>query len=370
LSLSTDNFRRAALEAVKKELREGLWPVWTKYELVPCETPATSRYIHAPSVYRPDDLQWSTEPVELEWNELVSAYRPLVDTPELFLEFARLADNEGLDAELGTDKNADVALAWAELYGVLGLTPTQGQAFSQPAFDLLHGGGERLSILDPRDPERPQVVVADGTVESVLKVADITTQQSYGQRRDVQGGRNDTVEAFALEAWTAHTALRLYEAANAEPEPKTDTIRHYWRATAPSSGSMPPASEEEAKTWALEWVKEATLSRIRGYVYPQPYRTDQGFVQGMRFESLLDAIWLQMLWLLTAGNKVRKCEFRYCDKVITFKNPDQYEDPGTNKNARRKYRTRVDKYYCDHLCVAKESYHRNKDKKKRATAGR
>jgi hypothetical protein len=124
-----------------------------------------------------------------------------------------------------------------------------------------------------------------------------------------------------------------------------------------------------AKTWAEEWIVNAMLSRIRGYVYPQPYRADRGFVQGMRFESLLDAIWLQMLWLLTAGNNVRKCEFRYCDKVITFKNPDQYEDPGLNKNARRKYRTRVDKYYCDHLCVAKESYHRNKDKKKHAGTG-
>jgi len=332
--------------------------------------PATARYIHAPSVYRPDDLRESTEPVELEWNELVSAYRPLVDTPELFLDFARLADDKELDAELGTDKNADIALGWAQVYGVLGLTPTQSQELSKPAFDLFHGGGEKLSILDPRDPERPQVVVADGTVEGVLKIADITTQQTHGHRRDVQGGHKDTVEAFALEAWTAHTALRLYEAANADAGPKTDTIRHFWKSMAPSSGSMPPASPEEAKTWAEEWIVNAMLSRIRGFVYPQTYRADQGFVQGMRFESLLDAMWLQLLWLLTAGSHVRTCEFRYCDKVITFEKPDQYEDPGTNKNARRKYRTRVDKYYCDHLCVAKESYHRNKDKKKRATAGR
>jgi hypothetical protein len=293
----------------------------------------------------------------------------LVDTPELFLEFARLADDNGLDVELGADKNADVALAWAETYGVLGLTPTQGQELSRPGFDLFHGGGERLSILDPGDPERPRVVVADGTVESVLKIADITTQHTHGQRRDVQGGQGDTVEAFALEAWTAHTALRLYEAANADAGPKADAIRHLWESMAPSSGTTPPASSEEAKKWGLEWVEKATLSRIRGFVYPQTYRTDQGFVQGMRFESLLDAMWLQMYWLLTAGNNVRKCEFRYCDRVITFKNPDQYEDPGASKNARRKYRTRADKYYCDHLCVAKESYHRNKNEKKRAVTG-
>jgi hypothetical protein len=286
----------------------------------------------------------------------------LVDTPELFLEFARLADDGGLDAELGADKNADVALSWAETYGVLGLTPTQGQELSKPAFDLFHGGGERLSILDPRDPERPQVV-ADGTVESVLKVADITTQHIHGQRRDVQGGQNDTVEAFALEAWTANTALRLYEAASRDAGPKTDTILRLWESMAPSSGSMPPASPDEAKTWALVWVKEATLSRIRGYVYPQLYEADQGFVQGMRFESLLDAMWLEMLWLLTAGNNVRRCAYFGCRKVITFERPDQLEKPGTNKNSRRKYRPRVDKEHCNHKCVANASYHRNKDKK-------
>jgi len=290
-----------------------------------------------------------------------------VDTPGLFLEFARLADNEGLDAELGTDNNAEVAYTWAETYGVLGLTPTQGLELYEPVFDLFHGG-ERLSILDARDSENLQVIVADGSAESVLKIANITTQHSHRRRRDVQGGQGDTVEAFTLEAWTANTALRLYEAATADAGPDTETIRHFWGSMAPSSGSPPPASPEEAKTWAEEWVVNAMLSRIRGYVYSQPYRADQGFVQGMRFESLLDAIWLQMLWLLTAGNNVRKCKFRFCRKVIAFETPDQFEDPGTQKNARRKYKTRVDKEHCDHLCVANESYHRNKDKKKRAGA--
>jgi hypothetical protein len=369
LSLTDDDLRRSALEAIKDELREGLWPVWSKYEIVPCESPATSRYIVAPTVYRPDHLRESPKPVQVVWNELLSTYRPLVDTPGLFLEFARLADNGGLDAELGTDNNAAVALAWAETYGVLGLTPTQGQEFLKPVFDLFHGGGEKLSILDPRDQERLGVVVADGTAESVFKIADISTQYSHGRRRDMHGGQDDTVEAFALEAWTANTALRLYEAANADAGPDTETIRLFWESMAPTSGSTPPASPDEAKTWAEQWVVNAMLSRIRGYVYPQPYRADQGFVQGMRFESLLDAIWLQLMWLLTAGNNVRKCKFRFCRKVIAFETPDQYEDPGAQKNARRKYKTRVDKKYCDHLCVAKEWYHRQEDKKKHAGAG-
>jgi len=291
------------------------------------------------------------------WNELLSTYRPLVDAPELFLEFARLSDERGLDAELGTDKNAGAAVDWAQTYGVLGLTPAAGPKV-EPMFDRFHG--RSLCIIDPRDPERPRVVPADGTVESVIEIAHISTQYSHGRRWDVQGGQGDTVEAFALEAWTANTALRLYEAATANAGPDIETIRHFWKSMASFSGSTPPASAEESKTWALEWVANATLSRIRGNVYPQPYKADQGFVQGMRFESLLDAMWLQMMWLLTAGNNVRKCRYFDCGKVITFKAPEQFGDPGTSKNARKKYKTRVDKEFCDHNCVAKHHYHKNK----------
>jgi len=77
----------------------------------------------------------------------------------------------------------------------------------------------------------------------------------------------------------------------------------------------------------------------------------------MRFESLLDAMWLQMMWLLTAGNNVKKCRYFDCDKVITFKTSEQFEDPGTRKNSRK---TRVDKEFCSHNCVAKHHYHKKR----------
>jgi hypothetical protein len=100
-------------------------------------------------------------------------YSPLVREPDLFLKFARLADDDGLDqgaaGELDTDKNEAVALRWAHDYGVLGLTPVE---------------------------------------ENGLRGA-----------RTV-GGAADTVEAFSREAWTANGCLRLYEAATAE---KLDT---------------------------------------------------------------------------------------------------------------------------------------------------
>jgi hypothetical protein len=355
LSLDSDDFRRSAIETIKEELRGGLWPVWQKYELVPGhEGSASARFIIAPSVYRPDPLRWSTESVKVVWNELVTTYRPLVDSPELFLEFARLADDEGLDAELGTDHNASVALAWAETYGVLGLTPTQGQEFSKPAFDLFHGEGQRLSILDLRDSDSLQVVVADGTAESVLKITHITTQHTHGRRREVQGGPGDTVEAFALEAWTANAALRLYEAATGDTQRGIETIRRFRDLVDSPPGCTSPSSFEESKEWALKWVRNAAVSRTRGDAYSWSYETEaQGFEPGTRFESLLGAAWLQMLWLLNAGNNVRKCAL--CSKVITFESPMQQETPGTGKPPGRKYKTRVDKEFCSHNCASKHS---------------
>jgi hypothetical protein len=86
---------------------------------------------------------------------------------------------------------------------------------------------------------------------------------------------------------------------------------------------------------------------------------------GTRFESLLAAMWLQMMWLLTAGNNVRRCSF--CGKIITFETPKRPEDPGTGKPASRKYKTRVDRMYCSHNCAAKASYHRKKRARERRT---
>ena len=300
--------------------------------------------------------------MELLWNELLSAYSPLVDAPELFLEFARLPDERGLDAELGTDKNAEAALDWAKTYGVLGLTPAAGLKV-EPIFDRFHG--KSLSIIDPRDPERPRVVRADGTTESVIEIAHISTQHSHAWRREVQGGPGDTVAAFALEAWIANTALRLYEAATADTQRGRDTIRRFREVVEPSSGRT-PSSSKDPKDWALKWVRNAALSRVRGDIYPCTYETDaRGFEPGTRFESLLGAMWLQMMWLLTSGNNVRRCSF--CGKVITFETPKQPENSGTGKPASRKYKTRVDKEYCKHQCVANASYHRRKRARERRT---
>jgi hypothetical protein len=298
-------------------------------------------------------------------NELLSAYRPLVDTPELFLEFARLADNGGLDEELGTDKNAAAALGWAETYGVLGLTP-------RPRIEpgIVKAKDTTFGILDPEDfLDGSKHRTAEGTIESILQIEAPFAAFShrvggigYSRARNPRGGEKDTVQRFAYEAWVANVALRLYEAAAADEEPDTETIRRIWKLM-PSfaAGSKPPNTEKAVKSWALRWVANTAQSRIGGNVYPLLYQTKEGFDEGYGFESLLGAMWLQMMWLLTAGNNVRKCEGPGCDKVITFGRPElPKEDPGTKKNARGAYKTRVDKRFCSHNCLVKKRYHDKK----------
>ena len=88
-----------------------------------------------------------------------------------------------------------------------------------------------------------------------------------------------------------------------------------------------------------------------------PYRRRDGaFRTGWGFRSLLGAMWLQMLWLLTAPEEdVRRC--LWCDQVITFEQPEQPAIPAWKNNRRRRRKIRKDKQYCDAHCRTAYDYH-------------
>jgi hypothetical protein len=82
-----------------------------------------------------------------------------------------------------------------------------------------------------------------------------------------------------------------------------------------------------------------------------------GFFQGWGCRSLLGAMYLQMTWLMTEARNVRRCKGPECFRIITFDAPEQpIADPGL-KNARGKYRTRIDKEFCSRNCKEKWRYH-------------
>jgi hypothetical protein len=234
-------------------------------------------------------------------------YWPLVENPDLFLEFARLADDGSLDNadtvdELDTDKNAGALLDWVRDHGVLGLT-----------------------FLEPDD---------------------------FGFRPvNTRGGKADTVAAFAHEAWVANDCLRLYEAATAE-ELDMELIASY--IGDPRHELLYTLTPAMTREWALSTVADKTQRKVAGNVYPVLYGEVGKLVRGWSFTNLLGAMWLQMFWLLTAAEEPQRC--KNCDKIITYEQPDQPMQGTKPNNRSGGYRTRKDKMFCNKKCRNRYTY--------------
>ncbi len=276
MAIERRNFAEGADKAVTKELRAGTW--WRCDGFKIAQGSDGTRCIRAP---------WRA------WKQRVpeDEYQPLVAYRNLFLIFARLAEDKGLDGELDTDHNAAVALQWARDFGVLGFTP-------------------------------------------------VTNRGAWWG--DPRGGVGDSVAAFAAEAWIANKTLRLYEAATRPGElggVHVETILslapHLYRGLHP----------DEARNWALDQAATNIQYRVARYAYPQLYqRRDHTFVEGYDFANLCGALWLRALWLLVADD-VRRCEYPQCNRIIVYREP---EPPPLNapKGTRGKYRTRKDAEHC------------------------
>jgi len=332
MGITENGFSTAADKFADEEHRMGIWEFWAKYDIRPQKD--GRRYVVAvdddlpPAPELKQDIEkalektggqvfrGSTADVLLrkatkrrEARKKGWVYWPLVENPDLFLEFARLADGGGLDNAdtvdgLDTDKNASALLGWAREHGVLGLTRVEPD----------HFGFRGASTL---------------------------------------GGKADTVAAFAYEAWRAHDALRLYEAAIAE-ELDVDFIASYMPPRWRTLFTRTPA---RAQAWALEAVATETQGKVAGNAYPALYGEVGRFVQGWSFTNLLGAMWLQMFWLLTTAEAPARC--RQCDNIIAYEQPEQPQ--GTKKRGRKKEK------FCSKQCSDRYVY-RTKTRPRRHAA--
>jgi hypothetical protein len=285
------NFAGVSDKAVTEdELRSGIWYVYHQYNF---EDGPAGRYLKAPPAF----LDATGHPAP--WRE---EYEPLLWYEDLFLRFARLPEDAGLEwgDQLDTDQNAAIALDWAKTYGLLGLT-----------------------LNKPRG--------------------------KHSRWANPAGGEGDTVAGFAAEAWAAHRALRLYEAATRSEGVDVETIISL--TTDPVHRDSLERFPDEAREYALKDVVHEIHDR-RPYYSPALYwpetrdrRPTGEFVQGWRFTNLLGALWLQALWLLTAGpNNQKRCAYPKCNRIIIYEQP---EKPSEHKKGERKpYKTRRDIEYC------------------------
>jgi hypothetical protein len=294
-------------KSVDEKLRSGTW--WTYADAYGLYTTAEgARYVHAPHAEYPF-------PHVIDRDEAWE-YRPLVTYPSLFLEFARLADGGGLDVELDTKKNEDVALRWAETYGILGLTPVKYPG---------------AWWADPR------------------------------------GGMGDTVWKFAEEAWIAHETLELYQAAVAPDGPDVDTILEF--LPDPHYEEVFPRNPRAARERALDEVVTVVESQLVNSCYPVVHGQGVKRSQGWGFKNLLGAMWLQMMWQVTSRN-VRQCRRPGCLNLISFTPPGPLEIPATKQSRvepykRGPYNTRRDKLFCSSRCRKAHAYQEKAKKGKR-----
>jgi hypothetical protein len=257
-------------------------------------------------------------------------YRPLISHPHLVLEFARSADRmDPYTSQEGysetdrttihpgfipdTDNNTEIALGWAEKYGVLGL------------------GGE-------------------------------------GDYPDPCGGEEDTVEAFCDEAMWAHRVLSLYEAATDPNEVDIGLIVS--DAEDPFEQDAIASDSEFARRYAVKQVMMAVELAVGETCSPTLHRDGDRIVQGWRFNSLLGAMWLQMMWLVTSKDVPRRCAGPGCNRIISYAQPrqpwegnDPSIDPWKKNDRTRGYRTRKDKKFCSDNCRVKNWQHKQKSKR-------
>jgi hypothetical protein len=295
-----------------------VWRVYEDYELV--EEEDALPYLRA------------STPKGHESPKRVKSYNPLVDTPRLFLDFARIAER----------KNPRKAISqWIAQYGLLGFADSSPQWFPEGS---------------------PEVTVPP-------------------RRYDDTGGPGETPQAVWYEVYTTNRILALYEAVLNRDSDKLATLiftsvedpewlgrrRQYVSGYANETGSN---RIDVLVSAALAEVCEHIIGTLNVFVYPdinyptsvlrqQALLTVDGLNASWGVRNLLGAMYLQFFWLVTSAGELARC--KYCGGIISYAPPVQVE--GLHKD--RKPRT--DKEFCDSRCRQNYHYHNRIKPTRKAT---
>lgn len=266
-----DMYRHAADGAVTEVERYGSWFVYGYYRVKETErdvvavadrtVPTDVKPVKGPESFEYTRRDDST--VHLRRRNVFEHYMPLADKEyaDLFDRFARLADR----GEIGRQ----VWLDWLHKYGTLG-------------FRGLGNDGK-------------------------------------------PGGKNtytDVFSVFVREARLANQMLRLFGAATAPNGPDVETISRLLPGEYREYASDGPVELTQAALFAIQDTVE-----LKVYVDCRPrllprdgdeWRKERvgPFQREWGFDSLLGAMWLQFMWLLTTDN-LRYCEAPECNNPIS-----------------------------------------------------
>ena len=172
-----------------------------------------------------------------------------------------------------------------------------------------------------------------------------------------RGGPRERFSVFKGEAQIVNWVLRLYEAATAADGPDVQRIGQLLELDDDDTDG----SAEEMKGLALYEAKTMVQRRLIGECFPRLYlQSDLTIVHSPSgFGSLVGAMYLQMMWLITATGKIKRCAGPECDRIIYFDTSELPDDPEARGRAvRGVYKSRK---YCSDNCRVKR-WQRNKKK--------
>jgi hypothetical protein len=276
----------AVQRAVTEQLKILLWGVYdrdryTVHELAGNEGDT--------DLYVAYDRPHSEEPVGH-----VRRYAPFVETPHLFITFARLADEE-ITRERWVD--------WITRYGVLGL-------------------------------QRPDPTLKLGRWK---------------------GGPAETFSAFKEEDCEANETLKLLEAASNPEGPDVDYIKQFGEArgiTFEDSSRQRPLNAGAFRQGALYAVFARVRRKLREECYTDLDMTNDGaFGFSWGFHSLLGAMYLQLAFSMRNTAAARYCRAPDCNRMLSFDAPQETPEERVErisiKGKRKPQKPRIDKEYCN-----------------------
>jgi hypothetical protein len=278
-----------------------LWQVYDEYEIV--DNGVEYPYLRA------------SLPKRSRTPRQVRLYKPLTDTPYLFLDFARLAEKR--DPETALEQ-------WIGQHGLLGF----------------HYSKESKTPMEE----------FSGTV---------VPPPLYDDR----GGSGETLEAVWSEVERANEILVLYEAALNRDEDQLERLlygenigerRRFFRERG-----------RETKQQRIDRLAGGALGLILEYMrvlevftYPSlsvagdwiadPLLTPDRMVASWGARNLLGAMYLQFYWLITSAGDLSRCE--HCGRIISHAPPVPHE------GERKARKPRSDKKFCNTRCRQNYDY--------------
>jgi hypothetical protein len=268
-------------------------------------------------------------------------YRPLADTPHLFLEFARLGDKP---------VNREVLEGWLDEYGLLGMHYDDGRPYvpayypapaTPPLMYFTEGGpGETLGYYGLSVMEAARVLSlyeaavnknADALTQllSNLEVKHCTEQALYSALAQATGGERKTAvdrDLILTEMLVDKALMKVWHVVQ-------DKLSNF---------AYPTINHELPSTSALPHFHQgAPLA---------PHRLGASW----GFRNLLGAMYLQFYWLITSRAEIKRC--KYCGRIISLAPPITPD----GKNGRK---PRSDKEYCNKSCQQNYDYHKRRKNK-------